>query len=72
MPSLPQIYGSVLSPHPLSLHVHSVLFGQTGGEAETGRHMDRELYFGLQIFLYINKENQNTPKMISPASYFPV
>lgn len=52
---------------PFSLAKH------TGGEAKTGPHADRELYFGLQIFfLYINKKNQNTPKMTSPASYFPV
>lgn len=60
--------------HCLFVSIPFSLAKQTSGEAEAGRHTDRELYFGLQIFffLYINEKNQNTPKMISPAPYFPV
>lgn len=33
--------------------------------------MDRELYFGLQIFLYIKKKNQNTSKDDFPCLLLP-
>lgn len=66
--SIPQTQPSVLSmfiPFPLAT--------QTGGKTETAvSEIDRDLYFGLKIFLYINEKNQNTPKMTSLASYFPV
>lgn len=33
--------------------------------------MDKELYFGLKIFLYLNKENQNTSKDDFPCLLLP-
>lgn len=73
-----------LSPKPMALfllHIHCLFMSipfpslwphrQVEKLRQAVSEMDRELYFGLWmwIFLYINKKNQNTPKMTSPASY---
>lgn len=38
--------------HCLFVSIPFSLAKQTSGEAEAGRHTDRELYFGLQIFFF--------------------